>query len=491
MELLLLSLIGALPGQTGEGPIWLVVTRPIFVDSLAPLAEKRRAEGFETVISARPVEESISELNRKPAFLLLVGDCQPENEHQPWYVPSPQRGLYRWSPRQRETFASDVLWGDFDSDLIPDIPVGRIPVRNAEQLKPIIQKILAFEGRPASLDDLRMPVWAGAPNYGPTADAMILRLGVALVRTRAPKWTRIWAILPDPSHPLCGWPPDQRRLFTEQLQRPSAFSVLIGHARVNSFYSMTFRGREIQFTSQTARNALANGNPGGPLAIFACYSGDFTRPRDTLSESLLSISGGPVAVIGATTVSHPLTNYFSSRSLLTQLSKNHDRLGDLWLAAQRQAMTLRDRIFEPLLRDVEGKQEEDIDVAKLRRDQMLMYALLGDPATQMRLPKPLSIVTQRLPDGGLYWKAQKPKGAEKLFVTFRTADQGLPAVGNKIDRDAAHVLFNRADATLDFEALDELHADQPWRGETSRHGALRLVAISADRIWAAVVSTSY
>ena len=39
-----------------------------------------------------------------------------------------------------------------------------------------------------------------------------------------------------------------------------------------------------------------------------------------------------------------------------------------------------------VLKDVEGKLGAEIDVAKLRRAQLLMYVLLGDPATRLALP---------------------------------------------------------------------------------------------------------
>jgi hypothetical protein len=129
---------------TNEKPIWLVVTRPVFLKVIKPLAEMRSKDGFETFVSTRPIPEAIAALKRRPASLLLVGDDEPGKQEEPWYVPSRRRKLYRWRITQREEFASDALWGDFDGDLIPDVPVGRIPARTAEQLRPVVKKIIAF-----------------------------------------------------------------------------------------------------------------------------------------------------------------------------------------------------------------------------------------------------------------------------------------------------------------------------------------------------------
>ena len=79
-----------------DRPIWLVVPRPMFVQALKPLAELRRKDGFETVISTEPIAEALAGLNRKPAFLLLVGDYQSGASDKPWYIPARQQRLYKW-----------------------------------------------------------------------------------------------------------------------------------------------------------------------------------------------------------------------------------------------------------------------------------------------------------------------------------------------------------------------------------------------------------
>jgi len=66
---------------------------------------------------------------------------------------------------------------------------------------------------------------------------------------------------------------------------------------------------------------------------------------------------GPVAVIAATTESHPLMNYYSGVALLVQLSGTERRLGPLWLNAQQQAANAREPLMELLLKDVEGNSK--------------------------------------------------------------------------------------------------------------------------------------
>lgn len=466
-----------------EQPIWLVVTRPAFLEAIKPLAEMRNKDGFETVISTRPVPEAIAALKHRPAFLVLVGDDEPGKQKEPWYVPSRRRKFYRWRWFQPKEFASDTLWGDFDGDLIPDIPVGRIPVRKAEQLKLVVKKIIAFEQKQPALDDLRLPIWAGAAEFNPMVDSLTTILLLNIVRANASEWLSPWVISADRMHSLCGWPPDHSTMFTKQLKRGGISTVLIGHGMTDYFHSMRFNDRRISYRAADAKDALSTGQPAPPLIIIACYCASFAEKENCLAESLLLMPGGPVAVIGATTESHPLPNYFSGLCLLRTVSGNDKRLGSMWLNSQRKAMKSRDFIMERVLINAEGKLEEKIDVARLRRDQILMYALLGDPATRLRLPDKLGGKIKRL-DDGWQWQVDKPKGATRLYVGFRPAGQNFPTAHLPLEKAAARKRFEQANATFDFQPLAELAADKPWRGVINKEGTLRLVAIGPGHIYA-------
>ncbi|MCK4294343.1 MAG: hypothetical protein KAY65_14185 [Planctomycetes bacterium] len=467
-----------------DKPVWLVVTRPTFLEAIKPLDEKRSKDGFKTVISTRPPAQAIADLKRRPAFLLLIGDDQPGEEKQPWYLPSRTRKLYRWRALQRKEFASDVLWGDLDGDLIPDIPVGRIPVRTARQLELVVNKILTFENKQPTLDDLRLPIWAGSSGYNPVLDSMATWLLLNSVQKNASLWVRPWIISADPTHPLCGWPPDQSATFTKQLERGALMAILMGHASATSFHSMTFNSRNIRYSAEDAGAALAGDKPAPAMVIIACSTGNFTGPENCLGESLLLIPAGPVAVIAATTESHPLTNYFSGLCLLQQSAQKNKRLGSLWLAAQQNAMKARDFIMERMLVNIEGKLEEKMNVGNLRRDQILMYALLGDPATRLYLPDQLHAGI-KYSAGAWHWDVRKPEQATRLYVSFRPGGQSFPKVGAQLEKTTARKLFQQANDTFAFKPLREFAAAEAWKGATNKAGTLRLVATGPGRIYAA------
>ena len=470
-----------------EKPLWLAVGPKELVGPLGPLVEKRRSEGLETVVSNESIEKALAAAPRRPKFLLLVGDDLPGKESETWHLAAKRREFYRWRDVQREKFASDAAWGDVDGDLVPDVAVGRIPARTPRQVELVVRKILAFERQQPTEADLALPIWGGSAEYGATIDAMATEFLLGMARINAPKWMSLWIVSGNPRHPLCGWPPDQSGQFTRQIRRGGICGVLMGHASADRFYSMSHQGSPIWYTAAAAKADLAEGPPTPPLLIFSCESGDFTRPEPCMAEAFLFFPGGPVATVAATTESHPLTNYFSGLCLLRATAGPEDRIGTLWLDSQRKAMKAKNFLVERVLRDVEGKLEEKIDVEKLRRDQILMYALLGDPATRLRIPQALKAEVHRT-DDGWQWKVDRPDGATRLRVSFRsTKPSSTQWQKPPSDAQSARAAFKAANAPLAFSAVASITENEPWQGTADGLGLMRLVATGPGKIYVAVL----
>ncbi len=466
--------------------LWLAVGSAELTEPLKALADRRRSEGFETLVSNKSVEESLAASSRRPDFLLLVGDDEPGQEKSPWFLPAKRKKLYRWRSVQRQDFCSDAAWGDLDGDGVPDIPVGRIPARTRDQVELVVQKILAFESQPPTAADLRLTVWLGSPDYNATINALASGLGVSLIQTNGPPWLHPWLLSGNPSDPFCGWPPNQPMRFTKQMKQGGILSVLMGHANADAFYSMQFADKPIFYITDDAARELGKGPPVPPMIFFSCESGNFTT-KPCQAKSLLFFPGGPVATIGATTESHPLTNYFSAACLLTALGGREKRLGTIWLNAQKKASRTRDFLMEMMLRDVEGSLEKEINLEKLRRDQTLMYALLGDPATRLRLPEALEASVERT-ETGWRWRVKRPAGATRLEVGFRKS-QALPVSPDKKPTSAAEAdkASETANACFAFTAQPSPPDDGPWEGICHRPGWLRFVAIGTRTLHVAVL----
>jgi len=469
--------------------VWLVVTRPMFADAVKPLATKRRQEGFEAVVSTAPPARALAALKaagKRPAFLLLVGDAEKGSADQPWHVPTRWRSQYHWRIRGKVTFPADPLWGDLDADAVPDLPVGRIPARTAAQVKAVVAKTLAFESKRLGPDDLRIPVWAGTPAYHPVIDSVATGLLVTTVTRLARPWARMWLMSGDANHPLCGWPEDQPALFTEQLKKDRALAVMMGHGSTTSFFSMRHRGRSIRYTTRHTA-ALASGPARAPVIVLTCSSGDFTASGPCLTESLLTRRGGPTVAIGATAESHPLPNYFTGAGLLKALDQKHRRIGTLWLAAQKHMLADRNLVVERILLTAEGNiQRAGLDHRKLRADQVLLYALLGDPASRIFLPGRLR---GRIDwkDGTCHWQVRRPAGATHLVVGFRPSASQAVKTGAAPGRAEALKRLARANAAFTFKSIARIGPDAPWKGTIAEEGVLRLIAVGPGQIHAAAI----
>jgi hypothetical protein len=261
----------------------------------------------------------------------------------------------------------------------------------------------------------------------------------------------------------------------------------MGHANADAFFSMKLAGKGIWYTAASAAKALGHGPPAAPMFFFSCETGNFARQRPCQAEAFLLLPGGPVAVVAATTESHPLPNYFSGVCLLKAFGGREGRLGALWLNVQRQAKQSHNVLIESMLRDAEGKLEPEINVTKLRRDQMLMYAILGDPATRLRLPEPLEATIERT-STGWRWKAKKPAGAVHLEVGYRAPRPLLTSgKGPRDGETEAARAFDAANTGFAFTPIPSPPDDAPWLGAIEHAGIIRLVTCDANRLYVAVL----
>jgi len=463
-------------------PVWLAVARPMFVEALRPLAAHRAKEGFETVISVKDVKTALSETKPKPSYILLVGDYEPGREKEDWYLGCERRRMYRWRWSQRKYFVTDVVWGDWDGDGRPESPVGRLPVRTVGELRDLVERIIAYERQPMRRSDLRLPIWTGAPDFNPILDGLVTQLGWQMGKSSAPVWSDLWVILANRSHPLCVWPPDQSALFSHQLQSGGILAAMVGHGSEEHFYSMEHEGEYVVYQASDTRRYLSPKKQSIPVVIIACYCGNFGGREPCLAESLLLTVGGPPAVIAATTESQPLTNFYTCASLLKHLDYGPKRLGDLWLEAQNGMLGMRNILLERLLKHVEGKLEAELDITKMKRDQMLMHAFLGDPALRMRLPERLEAEIEQT-SSGRRWRVKKPSGAERLYVEFRKEIGVMSARTERTTSSQFEQEFEGASSQLRFGTLEELDSSVNWEGEIQQSGTLRLVAQCKSKLY--------
>lgn len=465
-------------------PIWLVIAPPMFHDAIAPLAEHRKAS-YDVRIATPPIEQAIKTCTPAPACILLVGDEEPGQDDQPWYLPAKRFQQHHWHKGQAPTFASDAAYGDRDADGLAEIPVGRIPARTPDQLDTAIKKILAWENQPPRPENLQAAFWACDPAFGPLARTFATPMALTQIDTRSPAWLQPWVLAGDPASAFCGEPAKQTAAFANALGH-AALGVVMAHASREAIYVMQTQDAVIHFTPQ----ALASQDrrtPAAPLIAIACHTADFTQKTPCLGETLLFMPNGPVACIGATAESHPLPNFYTGQTLLDTLGESPQRLGDLWTPALAAAARKRSWLYEALLRKFEADRGMQTDPRKLQRDHARLYALLGDPATRLPLPKKLP-ATLDVTDDGWSWQVPndaRPKQVTELIVQFRPAASPNRQADTLPPAPAA--LLQSANDVYRFETLARLGPDDPWQGtlDMSRHGKLRLLAVTPEALYVA------
>ena len=469
-----------------DQPIWLAIGDEKLQDAAAPLFEYRRSEGFDVQVSAPPVKSALAELGNRPDYIVLLGDdLFPDQSGAGSFVKGVRRTLYRWQATQPEGFVSDSILGDLDGDEVPDIPIGRLPGRTPEAVAALARKIVRYEKRPVTLDTLRLPVWAGNPAYGDHFQAnMASNLLRQTLHMQAPLWVDLDLVMGNATDPLSAVPEKHADLFHESLAKGGGlFTGLMGHGGSDAFYSMPVGRKWISYrTTQTV--GVAGEDPSSPAIIFACDCGNFAHPAESLSESLLKVPGGPVAVIAATTQSHPLPNYYSSICWLQELERHpSDRLGDLWVASQRAGYKKKDALVEMVLANIEGKLEAKLDTPRIRKDHLLLYALLGDPATRLKRPRPLEVTFEREGDQWRWTIPQPPKGASTLHVAHRVPPPLLKPKADDLSGAAAMALYREASSALRFQELDVVRNPKSWAGLVEhRRGTLRLI-VEAEELY--------
>ena len=135
-----------IPGYSNKPVTMVIITDSIFSKALKPLVQWKTRKGIKVKMVYResgPMDTVYKELKNKltsiyetglasgnaPQYLMIVGD--------PSIIPT-SRGT---------TNISDLYYGEFDGsgDYIPELYIGRLPVKDTIQLKAVVKKIVDYE----------------------------------------------------------------------------------------------------------------------------------------------------------------------------------------------------------------------------------------------------------------------------------------------------------------------------------------------------------
>jgi hypothetical protein len=393
----LLFVVSSAPVRSAEKPAeqWLLVTAPAYRDSVQPLADYRKFEGFDVTVvqttdvlaakeilasDARKLRDKVTQLcrdHRGATYVLLVGAVESSGEAEPeTKVLPPLKGIVSRMKNQ----PTDHGYGSPDADFVPTAMVGRLPARTVEEARQMVEKVLAFERdrRPGEWRR-KLTILAGAPEFSPAVDALVERLVMSRFDKLDPAWSGKG--IASASSSRFGVPASaihERAL--EYVQGGQLLTLYLGHSNAEGFWA----GRT-RFLDRNDWRKLAIARGPGLFATFGCF-GCQLAGADGEGYGVVAFRNprGPVAVIGSHGLCFAAMAHLGADGLFDSLLTGTppERLGQCWHQVQQSVGTGEiNPVMFRLLDAADG--DTNIPVATQRREHLEMFLLLGDPALKL------------------------------------------------------------------------------------------------------------
>ena len=365
----------------------LVVSHPLFVDGLAPWIATRQSQGSGVLVAttdeiynaysgAEVDPDAIAGFIRRVAattgirsVMLVGGDTFDYHDHLGLgavsFLPSPyaQTGdLVLFAP-------ADPLYGDVDGDRIPDLGIGRLPVRTPAELDDVVSKILDFEigsHRHQALFATDRSDPQARLSFSVTSD----RLAASVASVFSVSHAHIDELGKD----------NARQALLDGINQGAGLTHYFGHSAptVWSFDGLLGLGDVDGLT-----------NIGGPTVAvqWGCWNTYFVDPRNESLGAALLLSGrqGAASVLGATTLTEPESDLALASLLLPLTTAPGLTLGEALTQAKQELIYPSARIF------ADGFESGNLSAwtgggatpSSAGMDVILGWTLLGDPTLRL------------------------------------------------------------------------------------------------------------
>lgn len=307
----------------------LIIAHPDFVDHLTPLVNAREAEGYSVqvvnltdiydqysygVIDPAAIKNYIRDAvaSKSTHYVLLVGSDSYD------YFDNLGLGYQSFIPTHymavddNTTFAPvDTWFADLDDDMLPDVALGRMPVRNTEELDTLVAKTLAY----ADKDYEKTSVFS--------VDKYFSHYGDELIATMPDDWNIEKVYLDEMDIA------EARSALTTAMNNGVALISYIGHSSSQawSYYDL--------FSTMDAAS-LTNADKPFVATEFGCMSAYFVDPTYTSMTHELLVGGnrGAAALIGSTTVGYAGSQSDFGNAIMPELVTPGQTIGDAVIHAK-------------------------------------------------------------------------------------------------------------------------------------------------------------
>jgi hypothetical protein len=352
-----------------KGADYLAIGPADLLNAAEPLFAQRRSQGLSvepillsdvydqfgagyaepTAIQAF-IRHAKSQWQTAPRFVLLLGDASYDsfgyrsdakfNILPVFYVTSEEGGIT----------GSDIPYVDVDDDYLPDLAIGRIPARTAEQVSILVQKTLAFETQ-STAEQMASILTVADPGEKEREQFVSAANGFA-AHFPSDQFQQA-QVAPLETDTNAG------EQVLAQWGQGHGLIAYFGHGAPQQW------GKNNLLTTELVTNSTADFSP--LVVQFTCLTGIFIHPEtETLAEALLwQKNGGATAMLAPTSPTVPVSQHILADAFAQEWvnAQQTSTFGELLLAAQRQVPTS--------------------SVAEL--EVLQTYLLLGDPALPIKL----------------------------------------------------------------------------------------------------------
>lgn len=395
---------------------YLIVAPPAFADALDPLCDLRSKTSTVAIVrtddiaaKCGPGVDGIAKLVKRvaPRFLLLAGDV----ETVPTFV--------RKSEYVSDRFATDP---DLATDYLFGPPTGRFPAKSVDELKIMAEKVVEYEtALPPGRWQKKINFVTGEANFGSLVDEVLERQFNAVVSGKIPPAYDVEAAYAKPASKYCYYPPKFSANALRMLNDGSLFYAYVGHGYRTGFDDVRYKDEEYPiFDAKSVKDVdIRAGLP--IMVVIACSTGEYDSiSGDCIGESLFKRRHGPVAFIGGSRTTQPYGNGLFSHKLVEQVfAQRAATIGEaLWAAkaavVDKDASPLRLQA-DAIATTIQGPGS----LEPMRKDVILHYNLLGDPAMRIRRPsEDLELAAHGNPGRGRTFSAAGAAKTGPVELTF-------------------------------------------------------------------------
>jgi hypothetical protein len=347
-----------------------------------------------------------------PFFALLMGDGTYD------YKNNSGTSSGNWIPAFQDGDSTYDEWyvRVAGSDILPDMAIGRLPVRTAAEADGVVEKLISYDREPQVgpwqsrmllvADDL------ANPEHPHNVEALFLIDSENLARNLLPEELDLRKLYLA-QFPLEGrTKPRAREEFIRRFNEGALILTYLGHGNPDVL------AHEQMFVVSRDLGEIDNGRRLPFFYTAASQVGVFDDPvRTSMPEALLKLpDAGVIGMISATRVGYHDSNMILANAFHAQMYRSGREYVPVGLAL------------------MEAKQMVQVFTSGLALENIQRYSLFGDPATRLAVPR--LRVELELPDS--------LRALEEIEVEGRVLDEG----GQPVDDFDGQVWFQAFDSSV-------------------------------------------